>query len=164
MPITLNRNAVPVLAIFAAAGLTMTACNEQEREDAKTAVTDAATDTANAAKDAGRDVANAAVDAKDKFVNMASTQLNSLETDITDFVNKARENMPNATAEVNRVRDELNNAVAKAKVELEKVRNAGADGWEDASASFKAAMDEVTRTFNQVKAQFTGAEPAKMPG
>jgi hypothetical protein len=163
MPITLNRNAVPVLAIFAAAGLTMTACSEEAREDAKTSMTDAATDTANAAKDAGKDVANAAVDAKDKFVNMASNGLTSLETEITDFVNNAREKMPNATTEVIRVRDELNNAVAKAKVELEKVRNAGADGWEDASASFRAAMDEVTNTFKQVKEQFGGSAP-KMPG
>ncbi len=164
MPITLNRNAVPVLALFAAAGLTMTACNEQSREDAKTTAVDAANDAAAAAKDAGHDVADAAVNAKDKFVTMASAQLNSLETDINDFVNKARENMPNATAEVNRVRDELNNAVAKAKVELEKVRNAGADGWEDASASFRSAVEDVTRSFNQVKQQLTGAAPAKTPG
>ncbi len=164
MPITLNRNAVPVLAIFAAAGLTMTACDQESRDDAKTAVTDAASDTANAAKDMGQDVADAAVDAKNKFVSAASSGLDSLETEIDAFIAKARENMPDASTEVNRMRDELNNAVAKAKVELEKVRNAGADGWEDASASFRAAMDEVTTTFNKVKEQFTGAMPNKMPG
>jgi ABC-type transporter Mla subunit MlaD len=163
MPMTLNRNAIPVLAIVAAAGLTITACSEESREEATTAVTDAANSAADATKDAAKDVQAAAMEAKDKFVDGAATQLNALETQVTDFINKARESMPDGSAEVNRVRDELNKAIANAKVELEKVRNAGAEGWKDASASFQQTMAELQRSFNQVKEQFANSMP-KMPG
>lgn len=174
MPMTLNRNAIPVLAIVAATGLAMTACSEESREEATTAATEAANDAANAtkdaagsmtdaAKDAARDVEAAAIEAKNTFVNGATTQLNALETQVTDFITKARESMPDASGEVNRVRDELNKAIANAKVELEKVRNAGADGWKDASASFQQTMAELQRSFNQVKEQFANSLP-KMPG
>lgn len=163
MPITLNRNAIPVLAIVAAAGLTVTACTEESREEAQTAAVDAANSAANATTDAANQVADAAVEAKNKFVEGASEQLGALETQIDEFITKARESMPDASSEVNRVRDELNKAVANAKVELEKVRSAGAEGWKEASAAFQQTMAELQRSFNQMKEQFSSAMP-KMPG
>lgn len=170
MPITFNRNAIPVFAIVAAAGLTITACTEEGREEATTAVNDAADATGeamskagDAAKDAAADVQDAAVQAKDQFVETANEQLENLETQVDEFIARARENMPDASSEVNRLRDELNNAVANAKVQLEKVRNAGADGWKAASEQFDEAIAQVRRSFDQLKEQFSGANP-EMPG
>ncbi|MBX3353523.1 MAG: hypothetical protein KF684_11380 [Phycisphaeraceae bacterium] len=166
---TLNRNAIPVLAILAATGLAMTACEEKPAGTAtqgQSVVDQAKSAGAEVKREAEQAVdkaVEAAAKARTEFVNTSTEQLKTLEKDIGEFIASARERMPSGGAELNRMRDELNNQVAKAKVELQKVQSAGADAWEDASKSFTNSYNEIRRTFAQVKEQFSASMP-KLPG
>jgi predicted nucleic acid-binding Zn-ribbon protein len=164
MPVTLNRNAIPVLAIVAVAGLAMSACKEKAGDGPSSPASGQPSSVVDQMGDAGKQAADAVREqtaaARDAFVEGASTQLRNLEREVETFIASARERMPSANAEVNRLRDELNNSLAKARVELEKVRNAGADAWKDSSAAFQEAMAEVQRSFNAVKEQLQSAMPS----
>lgn len=166
---TLNRNAIPVLAVLAAAGLAMTACEEKPAgstgstgAEGQSLVDQAKSAGAEAKKEVDQALA-AATKAKDEFLAKSNDQVKAMETQISEFIASARERMPSGSNELNRVRDELNNQVAKVKVELQKVQNAGADAWQDVSKSFNDAYGELQRSFTQVKEQFSASMP-KLPG
>lgn len=166
---TFNRNAIPVLAVLAAAGLAITACEEKPAGSGATgggqgqSLVDQAKQAGDQVKKEAEDALAAAAKARDEFLAKSTEQVRAMETQITEFIGSARERMPDAGAELNRVRDELNSQVARAKVELQKVQNAGAEGWQDVSKSFNAAYAELQRTFSQVKEQFSATLP-KLPG
>jgi ribosome-associated translation inhibitor RaiA len=93
---------------------------------------------------------------KDQFVAATEEKLKQLDSKIAELGVKAQSLQADAKVEGTRAVDALKEQRVKLGEKLEEVKKASQETWQDVKAGFDTAMNELEKTYENLKAKFNG--------
>lgn len=140
---------VTMLVLTAAVALSVIGCGKREQEpaDANAAANQTLKERAGQAL---QDTADFVAQQKDQLVASAQKQLDKLEAQVNDWLDKARIEDEQAKQKLDALSEKFKAALAGARGALDTAKEAGAEAWQEAKPALELALEEAQRTFDEL--------------
>lgn len=140
---------VTVLVLAAAVALSVIGCGKREQEPADDNA--AASQTLKErASQALQDTTDFAAQQKNQLAASAQEQLDKLEAQFNDWLDKAGIEDEQARQELDALSEKFKAALAGARGALDTAKEAGAGAWQQAKPALELALEEAQRTFDEL--------------
>jgi hypothetical protein len=138
-----------MLVLTAAVALSVIGCGKREQEpaDANAAANQTLEERASQAL---QDTTDFVAQQKDKLVASAQEQLDKLETQFNDWLDKAGIEDEQAKQTLDALNEKFKAALGAARGALDTAKEAGAEAWQEAKPALELALEEAQRTFDEL--------------